>query len=134
MTVLRQIPFHESPTALNLKQRLAALDDWIADEDSFRVSYRFESSSTALEFITLVGLLAEKVDLHPQVDWRADVVTLRLAHELNTEITEQDLSLARRISTDAHRLSCVVLKLKQETAAQPKGKPEVLLGGLSATR
>ncbi|MGQ3383446.1 4a-hydroxytetrahydrobiopterin dehydratase [Glutamicibacter sp. TV12E] len=109
MTNIRQISRAQSPVSLAPEQRLAALQEWKRSNESFTASYRFDSTGTALEFITLVGLLAEKVDVHPHVDWRFDIVTLHLAHGLNTGITAKDLSLARRISVDAHRLNGAVM-------------------------
>jgi|GEM_PF-3204053 len=109
MTNIRQISRAQSPVPLAPEQRLAVLQDWIRSKESFTASYRFESTSTALEFITLVGLLAEKVGVHPHVDWRIEVVSLRLGHGPSTEMTGDDVNLARRISAEAHRLDGAAL-------------------------
>lgn len=105
MTNIRQLSQAQSAVSLVPQQRSSALEDWKRSKESFTASYRFSSTATALEFITLVGLLAEKVGIYPHVDWRIDAVYLRLAQGLNTEITAQTINLARRVSVDAHRLN-----------------------------
>ena len=79
MTNIRQLSQAQSAVSLVPQQRLSALEDWKRSKESFTASYRFSSTATALEFITLVGLLAEKVGIYPHVDWRIDAVYLRLA-------------------------------------------------------
>jgi len=117
MTNIRQISHAQSAVNLAPERRLATPVDWQQNKESLTVSYRFDSTGTALEFITLVGLLAEKVNIHPQVDWRVDTVTLRLVHTPNAEITTKDVDLARRISVDAHRLNgAVVLEYQAHQA------------------
>jgi 4a-hydroxytetrahydrobiopterin dehydratase len=51
----------------------------------------------ALDFVNLVGGLAERADHHPDIDIRWNTVTLRLSTHSAGGITEKDLDLARQI-------------------------------------
>ena len=51
----------------------------------------------ALAYVNAVGVLAEDMDHHPDVDIRWNVVTLRLSTHSAGGLTRLDLELARRI-------------------------------------
>jgi 4a-hydroxytetrahydrobiopterin dehydratase len=51
----------------------------------------------SLAFVNAVGMLAEEMDHHPDVDIHWNVVTLRLSTHTAGGITRRDLELARRI-------------------------------------
>ena len=58
MTNIRQLSQAQSAVSLVPQQRSSALEDRKRSKESFTASYRSSSTATALEFITLVGLLA----------------------------------------------------------------------------
>jgi len=62
---------------------------------------RGQDFASSLAFVNGVGVLAEDMDHHPDIDIRWNVVTLRLSTHSAGGITELDLELARRI--DASR-------------------------------
>jgi 4a-hydroxytetrahydrobiopterin dehydratase len=51
----------------------------------------------ALAYVNAVGVLAEEMDHHPDIDIRWNRVTLRLSTHSAGGITEADLELGRRI-------------------------------------
>ena len=51
----------------------------------------------ALEFVNAVGLVAEGLGHHPDIDIRWNVVTLRLSTHSLGGITDADLALARAL-------------------------------------
>ncbi len=66
------------------------------------------SVGDALALIAAIGALAEKLDHHPDVDWRYRHVFVRsTTHSAGGRLTELDLTLAKAISAEAARLGAV---------------------------
>ncbi len=66
------------------------------------------SVADALALIAAIGALAEKLDHHPDVDWRYRHVFVRsTTHSAGGRLTELDLTLAEAISAEAARLGAV---------------------------
>ncbi|MGO2779818.1 MULTISPECIES: 4a-hydroxytetrahydrobiopterin dehydratase [Glutamicibacter] len=57
-------------SSFELAQKLLSLPDWTLDGRGLRAAYRFDSASTALQFIVQVGLRCEQDNWHPHLDWR----------------------------------------------------------------
>lgn len=85
-------------------QLMDELQDWELGERSLAVSYRFDTTATALEFIAVVGLAAEQLNHHPTVDWRYESVHVGIALHSVHGIAARDFELAARISEEAVKL------------------------------
>ena len=59
--------------------------------------FRFPSFRDAIVFVNRVATLADKVDHHPDIDVRYDMVRLTLSTHDAGGITEKDLNLAEQI-------------------------------------
>ena len=55
--------------------------------------------ASALEFVNRVGVLAEEVNHHPDIDIRWNRVVLRLTTHTMGALTRKDLELAKMISS-----------------------------------
>lgn len=95
-------------SSFELAQKLLSLPDWTLDGRGLRAAYRFDSASTALQFIVQVGLRCEQDNWHPHLDWRVNTVALRLALHQCEQPGAQDLKLARHISIEASKLESQV--------------------------
>ena len=71
---------------------------WKRDEEAIKAEFKFEDFSEAMGFVTRVGLAAEKVDHHPDIDIRWNKVLLVLSTHSEGGITKKDLDLAGVIS------------------------------------
>ncbi|WP_084084043.1 4a-hydroxytetrahydrobiopterin dehydratase [Glutamicibacter sp. PAEs-4] len=91
----------------------ADLPDWMRDDLGLRAAYRFDSASTALQFIVQVGLRAEQDNRHPHLDWRITTVELRLASNQPERLSAPELELARHISIEAGKLDAQVITGRQ---------------------
>jgi 4a-hydroxytetrahydrobiopterin dehydratase len=81
---------------------LAALPEWRARTGALHTAYEADSVATALEFVSVVGAIAEELDHHPDVDWRYRHVFVRTTtHSADDRVTALDAELARRISLAA---------------------------------
>ena len=71
---------------------------WERDEEAIKVEFEFADFSEAMGFVTRVGLAAEKMDHHPDIDIRWNKVLLVLSTHSEGGITKKDLDLAGVIS------------------------------------
>lgn len=94
---------------IELAERLSALPDWSMTDRGLAAAYRFESASTALEFIVQVGLRCEQDKRYLHLDWHITTVSLCLAQGQREKLTERDLQLARHVSSEAARLEAQVI-------------------------
>jgi 4a-hydroxytetrahydrobiopterin dehydratase len=70
---------------------------WAVREDRITRTFTFEDFAEALGFVTRVGLAAERVFHHPDIDIRWNQVTLTLTSHDAGGLTERDIELAARI-------------------------------------
>ena len=77
--------------------RLHAVPAWRIESGELTRTFTHKDFVAALAFVNKVGDLAEKAGHHPDIDIRWNLVTLRLSTHSAGDITEADLSLARRI-------------------------------------
>ena len=75
--------------------------DWGLEGKEISRTYIFKDFSESMGFVTRVGLEAEKVDHHPDIDIRWNKVTLTLSTHSEGGLTARDLTLA----ADADRLT-----------------------------
>lgn len=66
--------------------------------DSLRAEFSFKSFKQSLNFVMLVGELAETENHHPDIDIRYTKVGVVLTtHDTGNTVTEKDYSLAEKI-------------------------------------
>ncbi|GIH23924.1 putative pterin-4-alpha-carbinolamine dehydratase [Acrocarpospora phusangensis] len=76
---------------------LAELPEWAREGDAVVRTVAHPDFGAALGWVVRVGLIAEKVDHHPDIDVRYNQVTLRLWTHTTGSITAADIDLAKRI-------------------------------------
>ena len=81
-----------------IKSFLDESSKWKRDEEAIKAEFEFEDFNQAMGFLTRVGLAAEKVDHHPDIDIRWNKVLLVLSTHSEGGITKKDLDLAGVIS------------------------------------
>ena len=94
-------------TAAEIQQVLHKLPGWSVANGKLHRQYTFDSFSSALGWMVSAGLVAEKMDHHPEWSnvYRAVTVDL-VTHDLGDVISPLDLELATRMETlAAGRLS-----------------------------
>ena len=79
------------------KPLLENLKDWDFKADGIEKKFQFKNFTEALGFMVKVGVLAEKMNHHPELFNVYNKVTIRLnTHDANG-VTEKDFDLAKAI-------------------------------------
>lgn len=73
---------------------LAEHPDWELKGETISRTYGFSNFNEAMGFVTRVGLAAEVVDHHPDIDIRWNRVTLTFTTHSEGALTEKDTALA----------------------------------------
>lgn len=82
-----------------LEKALAQLKDWHLKDNKLQREFRFSNFTEAFGFISMVALLAEKADHHPEIFNVYDRVQLGLqTHDAGNRVTQKDIALAQAIS------------------------------------
>lgn len=76
---------------------LATLEGWRRDGDVITKTFELNSFQWALQFVQSVGVVAEELQHHPDIDVRYRKVTLRVNTHDAGGLTELDLTLARKV-------------------------------------
>jgi 4a-hydroxytetrahydrobiopterin dehydratase len=79
------------------KTFLENLDNWYFENDSIEKKFVFKNFTEALGFIVKVGLLAEKMNHHPELFNVYNKVSIRLATHDAKGVTTKDFELAKAI-------------------------------------
>jgi 4a-hydroxytetrahydrobiopterin dehydratase len=74
---------------------------WERVGDEIVKVHRGEDFASSLAYVDAIGVLADEMDHHPDVDIRWNVVTVRLSTHSAGGITTLDIELARRIDASA---------------------------------
>ncbi len=78
---------------------LASHPTWAVANDTITRTFTFEDFAESIGFVARVGVAAERVFHHPDIDIRWNQVTLVLtSHDLGG-LTERDLDLAAKIDS-----------------------------------
>jgi len=78
-----------------ISDAIADLPGWRRDGDALVADYRSADFSAALGFIVRIGIIAEKLDHHPDLFNVYNKVTLRFStHDADNKITDLDLEAA----------------------------------------
>jgi 4a-hydroxytetrahydrobiopterin dehydratase len=70
---------------------------WIHRGNELIRVVRRDDFAAALEFVNLIGAIADRVGHHPDIDIRWNTVTLRLSTHSMGGVTDADLALVREI-------------------------------------
>ena len=77
--------------------QLASLEDWEFIENGIEKSYEFDDFVSAFSFMTIVAMLAEKANHHPDWSNAYNQVNIRLSTHDAGGVTDNDFSLAQDI-------------------------------------
>ncbi len=76
---------------------LTQVPNWTREGAKMVRTFQFKNFREALAFVVHVGILAERMDHHPDIEIRYKQVTLRLSTHSAGGLTENDFKLARQI-------------------------------------
>ncbi|MEP6900492.1 MAG: 4a-hydroxytetrahydrobiopterin dehydratase [Actinomycetota bacterium] len=76
---------------------LVEMEDWSAENDILSRRFEFENFSEALEFINLVGAIAERRDHHPDITFGWGYAEINLTTHDRNGITALDFAVAKEI-------------------------------------
>jgi 4a-hydroxytetrahydrobiopterin dehydratase len=82
--------------------------DWRVIRDAASAHFHTGSFAAGVALVDEIGRLADAASHHPDVDLRADGVTVRLFANREGEYSERDVSLAEQISSAAKELGAAV--------------------------
>lgn len=88
-------------TAITTALEDPALAGWTRDGDHLRREFRFDTFATAMGFMMSAGIVAEKMDHHPEWFNVYNRVDVGLTTHDAGGITELDVELARRMNERA---------------------------------
>ena len=77
----------------------AAHPAWSVEENTITRTFIFEDFAEALGFVVRVGVAAERVFHHPDIDVRWNKVTLSLTSHDVGGLTERDVELAVKVDS-----------------------------------
>ncbi len=80
-----------------IEQRLDELGDWEREGDELQKVYEFDDFASAIKFVNEVAKMADRYDLHPDIDIRWNKVKLALSTHSEGGITTLDFDLANDI-------------------------------------
>lgn len=87
------IAYNENSAAALLQN----LKDWQYNEDGIEKGFKFKDFTEALGFIVKVGVLAEKMNHHPELFNVYNKVNIRLTTHDSGGVTDKDFELAQKI-------------------------------------
>lgn len=89
----------EALTPQQLDQALAGLPGWVVSDGMLTRTRTLETFLEALDWVQMVGGIAEQLNHHPDIDIRWRTVTLRVCtHDAGNQITARDIELATRVN------------------------------------
>ncbi|MEM7008077.1 MAG: 4a-hydroxytetrahydrobiopterin dehydratase [Thermodesulfobacteriota bacterium] len=80
-----------------IAQGLSSLDGWTQVGNQITKQFKFKNFVGSMGFVTKVGILAERVDHHPDIMIEYSKVTITLSTHSEGGLTEKDFSLATEI-------------------------------------
>lgn len=84
---------------LNIKKRSSALENWsVLDDHSLVAVFEFEDFKNALEFVVRVGLIAEDLQHHPEINLAWGRVALEITTNDRGGLTELDFIFAETVN------------------------------------
>ncbi len=86
--------------AAEVEKGLASLPEWRVEDGKLTRIWNFGDFVQAMLFVNEVAKLAERAGHHPDIDIRYNRVTLGLVTHDAGGLTERDIAMAARISTE----------------------------------
>ena len=80
-----------------IAEALSSLDGWTQDGNQIAKQFKFKNFVESMGFVTKVGILAERVDHHPDILIEYSKVTITLSTHSEGGLTNKDFSLAGEI-------------------------------------
>ncbi|MGQ7946556.1 4a-hydroxytetrahydrobiopterin dehydratase [Flavobacterium sp. WC2509] len=84
-------------TAESVSPFLETLKDWHFKENAIEKDFKFKNFTQALGFIVQVGVLAERMNHHPELFNVYNKVNIRLNTHDSGGVTTKDIELAQQI-------------------------------------
>lgn len=78
---------------------LSTLKDWEFEKNGIQKDFKFKNFSQSLAFIVQVGVLAEKLNHHPELYNVYNKVNIRLTTHDSGGVTDKDFELAKQIES-----------------------------------
>ncbi len=72
---------------------------WTEKEKHLECIFSFPNFSTALSFVNKIGILAEEMNHHPDIELTYGKVVVRLTTHNKGDVTEKDYELAVKINS-----------------------------------
>jgi 4a-hydroxytetrahydrobiopterin dehydratase len=85
-------------SAEEIENRIAELSEWTVANDKLARKFVFVNFAKSLEFVNLVGELAERLDHHPDILFGWGYAEFFITTHDAGGITERDFALAREIN------------------------------------
>ncbi len=76
---------------------LAEMEDWHAENDILSRRFEFKNFAESLEFVNLVGAIAERRDHHPDISFGWGFAEINLTTHDRGGITSFDFAVAKEI-------------------------------------
>lgn len=76
---------------------LSSLEGWVEEGNQIVKQFVFKNFVQSMGFVTKVGILAERVDHHPDILIEYSKVTITLSTHSEGGLTDKDFSLANKI-------------------------------------
>lgn len=86
-------------TAETVSPFLETLNGWHFKENAIEKDFKFKDFTRALGFIVQVGVLAERMNHHPELYNVYNKVNIRLNTHDSGGVTEKDIGLAQQIES-----------------------------------
>lgn len=113
------------------------VDDWRVLFWGAHAFFATESFRQGTEFVAALGVIADELDHHPDVDLRPEGVTVKTFTEINGRMSDKDVDLARRVSAlaaehgleaDPSQLRVVGVAVAQDSGADVRPFWAAVLG------
>ena len=83
-----------------LEQHLIELNDWTIQNGKLNKVFKFSDFAQAFEFMSLVAIIAETMDHHPEWSNVYNQVEINLVTHSEGGITQLDIDLANKIDSE----------------------------------
>lgn len=99
--MLVRYTYHMLLSKPDMQSLLPTVPDWQQVDTTLVRQFTFANFIDALAFINKVGVFAEELQHHPDIENSYNVVTLKLTTHDAGGLTEKDFELAKQINTIA---------------------------------
>ncbi len=89
----------EKLTAAEIEKGMADLSDWTVSNEKLIKRFTFKNFAASLEFINRIGVIAERLDHHPDILFGWGYVEIFITTHDAGGITQRDFALAKAIDS-----------------------------------